>query len=62
MNDYIIHWKTTVNSFSSRGGYCVIRASNKIRARRDLRLQLKLYSGEKLRIIGGAQELSPCNL
>ena len=54
MNSYIIHWKTIVNSFSSRGGYCVITAADKNAARRALRRELQLFKGETLRIIGGA--------
>lgn len=55
MNSYIIHWKTIVNSFSARGGYCVIDAADKAAARRSLRQNLELFRGETLRIIGGAQ-------
>ena len=57
MNSYIIHWKTIVNSFSSRGGYSVVSAANKGAAQRSLRRNLTLFKGETLRIVGGEQLL-----
>jgi len=50
MNTYIVRWHTSVNSFSSRGGYCVITAADNAGARRSLRRNLDLFRDETLRI------------
>ena len=50
MKTYIVHWTTKVNSFPSRGGYCVITAADNAGARRSLRGNLALFKGETLRI------------
>ena len=55
MNTYIIHWKTIVNSFSARGGYCVIEAADNAEARRSLRRNLNIFKNETLRIVSVQQ-------
>ena len=50
MNTYIVHWTTKVNSFSSRGGYCVITAADAAGARRSLRRAVALFRDETLRV------------
>ena len=45
---FIIDWVTTVNGFSSRGGYSVVNAPNKNDARKLIRRQLHLCKGERL--------------